>query len=169
MKLQKALKLRKSLIGDITKLKQQINDKNSYIITRDNSGEILSTVKINVSDLYEKLLDKINQLIGLKYAINEANIEIQSKIYSLSEQKALIVFWNEVSVLEGAQAIGYSENIKEYGVQFDEIQRNKIVDELQKKVDAIQEEIDTYNYTTEIPWDEPEPQKEKPIIESKKK
>ena len=27
-----------------------------------------------------------------------------------------------------------------------------MVAEFQKKIDALQEEIDTYNYTTEIPW-----------------
>lgn len=149
MKLQKALKLRKGLLGEITKTKQQIKDKNSYLVGNDTN------VKIKVDDLYKQLLDKINQLVGLKYVINEANFEIQAKIYALSEQKALIAFWNEVSVLEGVQAISYSENIREYGVQVDETQRNAIVSELQKKVDAIQDEIDIYNYTTDIPWDEP--------------
>lgn len=151
MKLHKALKLRKSLIGEITKLKQLIKEKNSYLIGTNNP----TSVKIDVKVLYGELLDKINKLVALKYVINEANAEIQSKIYVLSENKALISFWNEVSVLEGAQAIGYAEHIKEYGVQIDEIERNNIVKELQKKVDAIQEEIDTFNYTTEIPWDEP--------------
>lgn len=149
MKLHKALKLRKSLVGDITKLKQIIKDKNSYLIGNNTK------VKIDVNEIYKELLDKVNQLVGLKYAINEANYEIQSKIYLLSEQKALISFWNEVSVVEGAQATGYSEQVKEYDVQIDELERNKIIKELQAKVDALQEEIDTYNYTTDIPWDEP--------------
>lgn len=149
MKLQKALKLRKSLVGDITKLKQIIKDKNSYLVGKNTK------VKIDVNEVYEELLSKINQLVGLKYVINQANSEIQDKIFLLSEQKALISFWNEVSVLEGAQALGYSENVKEYDVQIDELKRNDIVNELQKKVDALQDEIDTYNYTTEIPWDEP--------------
>ena len=149
MKLQKALKLRKSLVNDITKIKQQIKDKNSYLVGGNTK------VKIDVENLYTTLLEKINELVGLKYAINQANAEIQDKIYLLSEQKALIAFWKEVSVLEGAQAIGYSEHVKEYAVQIDEINRDSIVNDLQKKVDAIQDEIDTYNYTTDIPWDEP--------------
>ena len=147
MKLYKALKLRKSLIGEITKIKQQIKDKNSYL---DGS---LNAQKFDVHQLYGVLLNKIDELTGLKFAINEANREIQAKIYVLAEYKALIAFWNEVSVIEGSQASTYSETIRNYKVQIDEEKRNQIVNDFQKRVDALQEEIDTYNYTTEIPWD----------------
>ena len=150
MKLQKALKLRKSLVGEITKLKTLIKNKNSYLVGNE--------VKIDVNDVYAELLDKVNQLVGLKYAINQANLEIQDKIYILSEQKALIAFWSDVSVVEGIQAMGYSEHLKEYKAQIDEVERDKKIKEIQLKVDALQEEIDTYNYTTDIPWDEPLPE-----------
>ena len=93
MKLHKALKLRKKLVGDIARLKIQIQTKNSY------SEGSLNAEKYNVNALYLQLQEKINQLIGLKYAINEANREIQANIYTISEYKALIAFWNEVSVV----------------------------------------------------------------------
>lgn len=148
MKLYKALKLKKSLTGEIAKLKQQIKDKNSYM-TGSLNGE-----KFDVQALYEELLKKIDELTGLKFAINIANGEIQSQIFVISEYKALIAFWNEVSVVEGMQAVGYAEsNVREYKVHIDEAKRNEIVKEFQKRVDSLQEEIDTYNYTTEIPWD----------------
>ena len=147
MKLHKALKLRKGLVGEIAKLKQQIKEKNSYL---DGS---LNAEKYDVNKIYEELLAKIDELTGLKFAINIANAEIQSKIFVLSEYKALISFWNEVSVAEGTQAIGYGDSaFRNYKVQVDEAKRNDYVKEFQKRVDAIQEEIDTYNYTTEIPW-----------------
>ena len=147
MKLYKALKLRKSLVGEITKLKQQIKEKNSYLIGSLN-GE-----KFDVNKLYSELQEKINNLVGLKFAINEANAEIQSKIYVLSENKALIAFWNEVRVVEGVESNVYSDTLREYKVQVDESLRNEMVKALQIKVDALQEEIDSYNYTTDIPWD----------------
>lgn len=146
MKLYKALKLRKNLIGEITKLKQQIKEKNSYLEGSKN-GE-----KFNVNEAYEILLGKIEELTGLKFVINNANHEIQAKIYLLGEYKALIAFWNEVSVVEGSQVIGYNDKIQNYVVQIDESERNKIVNDFQVKVDAIQEELDEYNFTTEIPW-----------------
>lgn len=146
MKLYKALKLRKNLIGEITKLKAQIKEKNSYLEGSKN-GE-----KFNVEGAYEDLLEKIGELTGLKFVINEANSEIQSKIYLLGEYKALIAFWNEVSVVEGTQVIGYSDKVQNYVVQIDEDGRDKIVHDFQVKVDAIQDELDEYNFNTEIPW-----------------
>jgi len=147
MKLFKALKLKKKLIGEITKLKEQIKEKNSYIVGSLNSE------KFDVNELYSELQIKLDGLVSLKFAINEANREIQSKIFVLSEQKALLSFWNEVSVVEGMQQLGYSDTIREYKVQVDEQKRNEMVKEFQKKIDALQEELDIFNYNTEIPWD----------------
>jgi hypothetical protein len=150
MRLHKALKLRKKLVGEITHLKQQIQSKNSYLVGS------LNAQKYNVPKLYDELLEKIDQLTGLKFAINEANREIQAQIYTLAEYKALIAFWNGVPTSEGTQVHGYSDaKTLEYNAQVDEETRNKYVKAFQARVDAIQEEIDVYNYTTEIPWDEP--------------
>jgi hypothetical protein len=150
MKLHKALKLRKKLVGEISNLKQKIQSKNSYLVGS------LNAEKYNVPKLYDELLKKIDQLTGLKFAINEANREIQSQIYVMAEYKALIAFLNGLPTAEGTQVHGYSDaKTLEYMVQIDEETRNKFVVEYQRRVDAIQEEIDTYNYTTEIAWDEP--------------
>jgi chromosome segregation ATPase len=148
MKLQKALKQRKKLIGDIARLKSQIQTKNSYLVGS------LNAKKYNVPKIYEELLAKVDQLTGLKFVINEANREIQAKIYVLAEYKGLIAFWNGVPVAEGTQEAGRfgSETTREYNVQIDEETRNKYIKEFQDRVDALQEEIDLYNYTTDIPW-----------------
>jgi len=146
MKLYKALKLRKNLVGEITKLKQQIKDKNSYLEGSKN-GE-----KFSVENAYKELMQKIEELTSLKFVINEANREIQAQIYLLGEYKALITFLNEMPVAEGSEMSGYSDTIKTYVVQFDEEKRNGLVKKFQAIVDAIQEELDEYNFSTEIPW-----------------
>ena len=146
MKLYKALKLRKNLIGEISKLKQQIKEKNSYLEGSKN-GE-----KFDAEKAYELLISKISELSGLKVVINEANREIQARIYLLAEYKALISFWNEVSVVEGTQIAGYSDKVLTYCVKFTESIKEEKINEYQKKVDAIQEELDEYNFNTEIPW-----------------
>ena len=146
MKLYKALKLRKNLVGEITKLKHQIKEKNSYLEGSKN-GE-----KFSVDTAYLELMAKIQELTSLKFVINEANREIQAQIYLLGEYKALISFLNEMSVVEGAQMIGYSDKVQTYVVQYDEDKRNALVKSYQVRVDAIQEELDEYNFNTEIPW-----------------
>jgi len=150
MKLYKALKEKKNLVGDITRLKEQIKTKNSYLEGSKN-GENFDSVST-----YDELLTKINELVGLKYAINVANQEIQSKIFLLGELKALIAFWKEVSVVEGAQMSGYADRVSNFSVHFTETERNEIVEKFQKQVDALQDELDEYNFATEIEWEEPE-------------
>lgn len=147
MKLYKALKLRKKLVGEVAKLKSLIQAKNSF-----TAGSV-DPEKFDVNKIYVELQAKIDELVGLKFVINEANREIQSKIYTLSELKALLAFWNGVNVTEGEQMVGYSEakTIK-YVAQIDEVKRNEMVADFQKRIDALQEDIDTYNYTTDIPW-----------------
>jgi len=148
MKLNTALNLRKKLVGEIAKLKQQIKEKNSYLVGSINAE------KFNVDAIYLELKAKIDELVSLKFAIDEANREIKPKIFVLSEYKALLQFWNEVPVTEGKQLAGYGrETVYDYAVQIDELKRNKIISEFQTKIDALQEELNIYNYTTEIPWD----------------
>jgi len=146
MKLYKALKERKNLIGEIAKLKHQIKEKNSYLEGSKN-GENFDAYKA-----YEELLSKVDELTGLKFVINEANREIQAKIYALGECKALIAFWNEVSVVDGTQMVGYGDKVQNYNVKFTENQRDVKVKAFQIKVDALQDEIDEYNFNTDIPW-----------------
>ena len=145
MKLYKALKLKKKLVGEVSKIKEIIRDKNSFIIGSNNE-------RIDLAKTYSDLQNKINELLTLKFVINEANREIQSKIYELSELKGLIVFWQSVSVVEGKQQFGYGMNqsLTEFNVHFNEEKREEIINLFQVKIDAIQEDIDVYNYTTEI-------------------
>jgi len=153
MKLQKALKLKKVLAGEIAVLKQQIQQKNSYQIGSANAE------KFDMNILYVKLLEKTQTLINLKYSINEANREIQSKIYSMSELKSLISFWQGMNVTEGTfnQGYGANANTVEYKVSFDEIAKNACIAEFQQKVIQLQDDIDTFNYSVEIPWENDSP------------
>jgi len=57
MKLYKALKLRKKLVGEVVKLKQQIQNKNSYTVGS------LDPEKFNVNKIYVELQTKIDELV----------------------------------------------------------------------------------------------------------
>lgn len=144
MKLYTALKLKKKLVGEITKLKTQIQAKNSYIMGDTNAN------KYDVGALETILNQKITELVELKLSINKANLVIQSDIYHLAEIKGLLLFWQSVNTSEGIQESPYSDKITTRVVHFDELATEQRQKELQEKVDAIQEKIDSYNYTTDI-------------------
>ena len=146
MKLSQALKEKKRLAAEIAHLKNRIQSKNSYI-KASNVKE-----KFNAEEMYAELQGKVQELVNLKIAINEANREIQSSIYLMSEYKAMISFWNSVNTNEGMIERGYQDTLTEYVCQFDELQKIAKVAEYQKKADSLQDLIDTYNYTTEVTW-----------------
>ncbi len=150
MKLSQALKAKKRLAAEIQHLKNRIQSKNSYI------KESKVAEKFNVNDMYSELQAKVQELVNLKIAINEANREIQSSIYLMGEYKAMISFWNGVNTNEGMQERGYQDTLTEYVCQIDELKKIDIITLYQQKADSLQDLIDTYNYTTEVAWNEEE-------------
>lgn len=149
MKLSRALKEKKRLGAEIAQFKNIIAVKNSFI-----EGAKVND-KFNVPEIYNELMEKVQELVNLKIAINEGNKEIQASIYMLGEYKSMIAFINIINVIEGPQPAQYgqTEGIT-YEVQIDEIDRNELKKGFQDKADRLQDEIDTYNYTTDIPWGE---------------
>jgi len=145
MKLYKALKLKKKLVGEIAKLKSQIQSKNSYLISTSN------VLKYDVREIEKELDAKLTELVDLKLSMYRANLPIQKTIFDLTETKGLLAFWTSVSVTEGEQLLGYSDTtVRQYGVCIDEVERDQKVKILQTKIDTMQEELDTFNYTTEL-------------------
>lgn len=161
MKLSKALKEKKRLAAEIADLKRTIGSKNSY-------GEgVKEKTEENyiVPELYDELLGKIEDLVNLKLMINNANLDIQPLLYKLGEYRSMISFLNGLDSFEGTRRIGYGESTEEqYFAQFSEPEIDRMKKDYQKKADMLQDEIDTYNYTTEIPWmDSEEEKEEKPL------
>jgi hypothetical protein len=148
MKLQKALKEKAKLIGEISKLKQKIQTKNSFVST-NNTNKDFDTVEMSIL-----LIHKIGELIELKVKINEANLQIQEKMYRLGEYKSMIAFLQNLNVNEGTILNRYDPSTPNvlYVAQITEKKRDASIAELQKDIDTLQEEIDTYNYTTEIDY-----------------
>jgi len=143
MKLYKALKLKKTLAGEIITLQRQIQNKNSYL-EGNNTPE-----KFNVHALMEKLGEKVADLIALKVAINRTNAGIQEDIFLLSEQKSYLQFLKNLSVREGVEP-GYGDSVKTYHAQYDELARDAEVIKTQKAIDEIQDRIDVYNHSMSI-------------------
>lgn len=143
MKLYKALKLKNKLVGEINKLQQNIQHKNSFVVD--------SLQNYNVLEMIQTLESKKTKLINLKLAINEANQDIQKEIYLLSEIKSTINFYQSLNTSKGKQYSDYSrETVLEYTCWVDELEKDNKIKELEDTLESIQELIDSHNYTKEI-------------------
>jgi len=82
--IRKALQTKKTLVGDIAKLKQ--------VVERFNSQETPNK-HINLEKVHGQYLAKIEELIALKTAITKANVAIYEAIVQADEVKGLIAFY----------------------------------------------------------------------------
>lgn len=144
MKIYKALKLKKRLVGEINKLQQQINSKNSYLEGAD--------VKFDTHILLDNLIKKQGELVNLKMALYEGNRGIQKDIFLLSELKSRLSFLTDLNTTEGEQGLGAYSAIapRKYKAQIGETENETAIVALQEQIDFTQEKIDSYNYTTDI-------------------
>ena len=142
IKISNALKRKKKLAAEIADLGNKIKQKNSYDSINDVSANY------NTADMMATYLSKKGELVELKTAINTANIAIQGTIYRLSEAKATLSFLKHIPTTEGIQN-GYGE-ARTYVAQITEITKDTITIDTADLADRLQEEIDTFNYTTFI-------------------
>lgn len=144
MKLYKALKLKNKLANEIAQLKMKVIQKNSR-----KEGDI---EYYDVNELFVEIELKVAKLVALKNAINNKNIEIQKKIYEISEYKGMIMFLKQINTKEGVDKSNRFGEVTEdkYIVDINEIQKEKLIEQYQEMVDEVQEELDLFNHTAEI-------------------
>lgn len=145
MKLFQALKLKNKIIGEISNIKNQINQSNSVSNLQKN---------YYVSkDLLEKLIQYIKDLNDLKVAINLANTGIQKTIYELAETKTLLTFIKSLNTTEGKirNYSHFSSNVSEDEmiVSINELEKNNLIKQYQDLIDKLQDQIDIYNHTND--------------------
>ncbi len=144
MKLAKALKVKNTLVKEISVLVQKLQGYNSYI-----QGTDMPYNSKNVLTIYEQ---KTQDLIDLKSKITAANQPIQSKIYRIAELKSQISHMQHISTSSGTSTSGYGERATEI-VRIATISTLDLEAIIQAKVDEIdtlQEAIDSFNHTTDI-------------------
>ena len=148
MKIHKALKVKNLLISEINELKDKIKKHNSYLIENTENA-------VNTLSLLDELSKKINKLITLKTMLNTANSNIQHLIYEKDEIKNLILFYKTIDTTVGFAEPTYTQTEKlQYDSFLKESQVENLIKELQNKFNAIQDEIDEYNHTIEIAWND---------------
>ncbi len=142
MTLAQALKKKNRLTEKINKLQQEIQIGNS--IRADSQR------KIKVDELATERQKSVDDLIRIKIAIFVASTPQRENILRLSELKSAIVFLQGIDTKEGKINEYGIEATVEYAVEFDSIWVKNHIEECEKTIDVIQDELDTFNHTTDI-------------------
>ena len=142
MNVKQALKQKNKLVTD---LKAQYE-----ILKKYNSIEEGNPRRYSMKETLDKIEQLAGELVVLKARIHQANQPVYSQIFQLAELKGLVKELKKVPTDEGKQAERYASvaSVKEVELTIVDIQ-NK-VDDLTIKIEALQDELDVHNATTQI-------------------
>ena len=144
MNIAKALKLKNRLVQKIAIAQQDIQQENSV---REDSPK-----RTNVESVMGEYVTLIEQLIRLKVAIFVATTPVREHILRLGELKSRIAFLRGIDTTEG-YANDYGDGKTLYKATYSKEDVRKTITECEEAVDEIQEELDNFNYKTEIEVD----------------
>ncbi len=140
--LAKALKLKNRLAGRITKLTQTIQAYNS---TQEKAEQI------DVRAAYGERADLVQRLTDLKAAVAKANVPIQRDIFLLAELKAEVTLLAGLNTKHGTVIEGYpASGPIAYLAQFRKGDVDAMTTELEGRIDALQDRLDTFNANTTV-------------------
>lgn len=146
MKIHQALKLKNRFAGEIVTLQS--------ILSRENSRRSDNVSQVDAQVVFSELSAKRIDLWRLKGAIAKATANIVEKLALLEEHKSEIKFLSSLPTREGeeiANALGGKEVIKyAWKATFNREFVDKELAQLQKNINALQDEIDEYNAKTEV-------------------
>jgi len=148
----KLLKTKNRLASEINRVKGKIIEHN--IFTQDKEdGNALPAVDVNL--LVSELNTLTNKLVQVKSAINTANVKSSDKIFRLAELKGQIALFDKLNTNEGLERDFYSRdsfNVRK--AQINITQKDKIVKELIKQCENLQDELDEFNQSHRIEIDD---------------
>jgi len=145
MKLSKALRLKNTLASDIKILTEKIKKYNSINVKNSSPWD--------VNALFNELQQKRFQIINIKTAIAKINTSIYEKIYQLDELKSEIAFLQSLDCTNGisvTRSYDGGEQTDEFSATINEQKREEFINNLKTNFERIQDELNTFNFTTEI-------------------
>ena len=145
MKLAKALKQKNKLAGEVAQLKE--------LLTQQNSRSTKQKFDYNNQEVITNLRAKIDELVATKAAIGAANAEVYPKIFRLAELKGLVTVLKGISTKEGvyAESLGYAQSVEvEYVAQIKKAEADRLVEELEKEIQELQDALDEFNFTRSV-------------------
>ena len=139
--LAKALKERSRLAGRLKRNFEILSQENSKI-----SGSIRS---FDLKALMAETMQMHAAIIRLKQIIAETNAPIAGRLAEMDEIKSIITQLNKIDVTEGIQARSYGETAT-FDVVFPRAEILRYVETMQKRGEAIQDELDEFNVKTKV-------------------
>lgn len=141
--LGKALQIKKRLVGRLARVEADIYQYNSTLT--EQSGKTV--------DVRKQLLlrEQIKQaILDVKNALYKANAKIQHKLYAFAEKKGDIEFYGNINTTNGSTRHGYQNTEVSYTAIIKKEEVDAAVKTLEAEIDTIQDEINTYNYSTKV-------------------
>lgn len=145
MTLAKALKHKNRVAQKIARVSDDIRANNSILAIND------AEVDVKALDEIRKTLT--DYLVALKTAIHRASDSVRDKIFMLSELKGSIGFYNSICTSHGkreSNRYGGGDEFVEHKAVMRKDAIDRIVTELEERIDAIQDRLEEFNVTTKI-------------------
>jgi hypothetical protein len=142
MTIAQALKEKNKKIAGIQKIWEKIHRYNSV---QEGAERPYST-----KDLYLQAENELANLVELKTRIHTASEPIRSLVFELSELKALVQRVRSVSTANGTWRERYENVTTVMNAELDILWQDAKIDEIENKIELIQEKLDKFNHTTEI-------------------
>lgn len=144
MTLSKALKVKNSLVKSLNKI--------NNVLKHNSCNEENSALSIELKPKWDEYDQTSRKLVSLKTAISKANVDINEKIFMISELKAKIekfrLMPTEQGMVDRMSRFGTSsETSVKKVVQYSEEMIENLIKGFEQDIEALQDDIDTYNAT----------------------
>ena len=142
MTIAQALKEKNKKIAGIQKIWEKIHRYNSI---QEGAERPYST-----KDLYAQAESELTSLVELKTRIHTASEPVRALVFELSELKALTQRVRSVSTANGTWRERYENVTTVMNAELDILWQDAKIEEIENRIEAIQEKLDKFNHTTEI-------------------
>jgi hypothetical protein len=143
----------KQALKQKNKLAKKIQETSARI-ARYNSVDENAYRPYDINVELNNLIGLTNDMVELKTKIHMANREVYSKIFRLSELKALVKHLRVVDCTQGVTTPGlrYGESVNPSvkSCVIGRLDMDKYIEQYEAEIDKIQDELDRHNSITEI-------------------
>lgn len=147
MNIAQALKLKNRLAGELVR-KQQI-------LERENARRSDVVSKVDREAVWNEIVDLSDKLGELKSRITQANVAIYPSLERMAELKSRIALIERLNKREGEEVTFIGRDNEKLTYTWDSfINQERADDEvaqLQDEINDLQDKVDAYNATTQLP------------------